>query len=284
MFEKLLGALPVDTFFSEHWGRKPWVGKGGAAELRSQGSWDVVRRLVETEACDLITPRDGTMRQGPRPRAFDEARALFDQGYSLVFRQPDRHDVGLASLGRTLARELFARLNLHVYATPKGHGSFGWHFDPEDVFILQTEGVKRYALRENTLVPSPVIDNVRTRHSAEDEQTPIETFDVAAGDWLYIPRGFWHTTEALEDALSISVGLLPPTPLDVLDFLRAELSQSPEWRQRFPPLGSASQIPDAERFDVAREIVGGIATQLSRSLTSPLFTARFLAAFAAVKN
>ncbi len=32
---------------------------------------------------------------------------------------------------------------------------------------------------------------------------------LVAGDWLYIPRWWWHFVKCEEDSLSISVGVMP---------------------------------------------------------------------------
>ena len=63
----------------------------------------------------------------------------------------------------------------------------------------------------------------------ERETTPAIACTLIAGDWLYIPRGFWHVALASRDALSISVGLLTPA---------ARGSRPP--RPRRVPVGSAT--------------------------------------------
>ena len=129
---------------------------------------------METPGCDLLVVRDGSVHPGARPASAQEARARFADGWSLALRQPDAHDPALAEVGRTLVAELCGTLNLHVYATPPSRGSFGWHYDPEEVFILQTQGTKRYLLRENTVNPRPLLETTgRARRArARDRARP----------------------------------------------------------------------------------------------------------------
>jgi 50S ribosomal protein L16 3-hydroxylase len=42
------------------------------------------------------------------------------------------------------------------------------------------------------------------------ETSPLIASTLVAGDWLYIPRGWWHMARAADDSLSISVGVLSP--------------------------------------------------------------------------
>ena len=86
---------------------------------------------------------------------------------------------------------------------------FGWHYDAEDVFIAQTAGEKDYYFRENTVeadTPFPPKD-FQAYHA---ETSALQTAHLVAGDFLYIPARWWHMALCREDALSISVGVMPP--------------------------------------------------------------------------
>lgn len=279
LLSKLLGDLPLSEFLEQHWLREPIARASGSPEVTGLGSWERVRRLVETADCDLLCVRDGAVWKGARPATFEAARALFADGYSLALRQPDLHDEALAKLGRTLSAELSGTINLHVYCTPSGHGSFGWHYDPEEVFIFQTVGRKRYTLRENTVNPAPLLETLGNPSELKKETSPEREVELGAGDWLYIPGGYWHATHALEDAVSISVGLLPPSPIAVLDFMRAELLRDPSWRRRFPPFGHASPLSDPQKMALAQQTFTELAETLNQRMRQPSAAVRFFAAY-----
>jgi ribosomal protein L16 Arg81 hydroxylase len=42
------------------------------------------------------------------------------------------------------------------------------------------------------------------------ERTPVIACTLLPGDWLYVPRGYWHVAHAREDSLSLSIGVLTP--------------------------------------------------------------------------
>jgi 50S ribosomal protein L16 3-hydroxylase len=278
LIDTLLGDLPRSVFFQEHYLQQPLARPSSAAKLRELATWDTAERLIETPACDLLLVRDGKLWPGPRPTSAREARALHAQGYSIVLRHADRHDAGLAELGRTLSAELQGTVNLQLYCTPAGHGSFGWHCDPEEVFIFQTLGAKSYLLRRNTLNPTPLHETLTDAPDVSRERTPVQECRLEAGDWLYIPGGYWHHVSAPEqESISISVGLMPPTPIDVLDFLRSQLLRSRAWQQRLPVLGHASPLSDAEKMELYRSLFQELGGELKRMMEDPRQVLRFMA-------
>lgn len=281
LIDTLLGGIPRSVFLREHYFQQPLARPSTAEELRKLATWDTAERLIETPECDLLLVRDGKLWTGPRPASAREARALHAQGYSIVLRHADRHDPGLAELGRALSAELQGTINLQLYCTPAGHGSFGWHCDPEEVFIFQTLGAKRYLLRQNTLNPTPLHETLTDAPDVSRERTPVQECRLNAGDWLYIPGGYWHHVTAPEqESISISVGLMPPTRVDVLDFLRAQVLRSRAWQQRLPPLGHASPLSDAEKMALYQGLFQELGGELKRMLEDPRLVLRFMAASA----
>jgi len=140
LLEELLNDFPRERFLREHYQKRPYSGRAAAERLFELGSWSTVDELVERTECDMLLARQGVPYTGERPRTAKQARELFAQGYTLVLRQPDQHHAGLSQLARTFSAELHGRINLHLYCTPAAQHGFGWHCDPEEVFILQTAG------------------------------------------------------------------------------------------------------------------------------------------------
>jgi ribosomal protein L16 Arg81 hydroxylase len=98
---------------------------------------------------------------------------------------------------------------VQAYATPGGFRSFGWHYDCEEVFIVQTSGTKQFSLRRNTVNPRPTLDAMPAdMHFERETSAPVIETTLIAGDWIYIPRGWWHIGRGVEDALSLSIGVL----------------------------------------------------------------------------
>ncbi|MFZ5893897.1 MAG: JmjC domain-containing protein [Myxococcota bacterium] len=169
----------------------------------------VLRCGVESSQSDVLVVRQGRLVPALPPRSLRDARLFLDTGASLVVRRAERRNNRLRELAASFADEIPGAAQVQLFITPKGARGFGWHYDAEDVFILQTMGSKNYFFRENTVNPRPSPQPVYDFSAVRRELTPIMTCTLLAGDWLYVPSGWWHVATAQEDSLSISVGLLP---------------------------------------------------------------------------
>lgn len=265
---RLLGDLPPARFVAEHYGRLPYSRPGGANELKSLGDWEMLATLLAAPDADVMVVRAGEQRPGPAPQDGDAARALAAEGYTILVRHAERHDSRLAELAAGFARDFAAPVNVHFYATPGGNWGFGWHYDAEEVFILQTTGQKTYSLRKNTVNPWPLEEQMPRDLRYEREVMPLMRCPLAAGDWLYIPSGYWHKGESLpgEPALSLAIGVMPPTAITLFDLLRPRLLDSLLWRQRLPVAGDARTLSPDELREHLRTLLGQLSGDLARTL------------------
>src|SRR4029079_836950 len=150
-------------------------------------------------------------RSGARtevPDAFN-ARQLFQEGHTISVRHTERVDFRLAELGSLLQQALGGELDVQLFATPAGQFGFGWHYDPEEVFLIQTQGRKTYSLRKNTVNPWPLMETIPVNMRYERELMPVWQCTLEAGDWLYVPNGYWHSAKAETDSITLAVGLMP---------------------------------------------------------------------------
>jgi ribosomal protein L16 Arg81 hydroxylase len=207
LIQTWLGDRPLDSFKADLFGREPFVLPDKARGAAWLLGWETVDRLVESPA-DRLAVRDGWPYNGPDPQRAADARALFEHGYSLVVRRCEEHDEGLCGLASAFERDFGGDVEVRAFATPAGHRSFGWRYHCEDLFVAQTLGVTEYRLRRNTLDPEPTIEAMPRDVPFEREKSPILACTLVAGDWLYIPRGFWHDALAVEDSLGIATGVL----------------------------------------------------------------------------
>lgn len=264
----LLGDLPKGRFVAEYYQRLPYSAVA-AAELQKLLSWPGVVDMLAAESADVFICRRNEPGTGPPPQTEQAARQLLDSGHTLLVRHAERHDRRLEDLAAAFERDFAAAINIHVYCTPAGEYGFGWHYDAEEVFILQLVGRKQYALRKNTVHPWPLEETLPADMHYEREIMPLWKCDLASGSWLYIPSGYWHRADASEWSLSLAIGVQPRAALEVLDLLRAELRQSLVWRQRLPVAGdAAAQAPEQTRSDLAK-IVTSLCGDLAARLSQP---------------
>jgi ribosomal protein L16 Arg81 hydroxylase len=217
------------------------------------------------------------MWEGGRRPDFLQARDLFAQGHTLVIRSAEKHDPELARLARGFHEDLQAPVNVHVYCTPAERSGFRWHYDPEDVFILQTQGTKEYQLRKNTVNPWPLLEQMPRDLKYEREVQPFWTCVLREGDWLYIPTGWWHSARGVEgESITLAIGLMTPAAIAVLDVLKRELLASVLWRQRLPVTGKAAGASPEELLRTYQSVFKDLGRDLSRLLADESFARRFL--------
>lgn len=275
ILEELLGDFPRAAFLERHYFRLPYSRPGGAKALASLADWGVVERILGQAGVDAFLAREGRQWEGGTPSGA-RARELFGQGYTVVVRDAQKHDPGLGDLARRFHEDFRAPVNVHLYCTPAGTSGFGWHYDVEDVFILEARGVKEYRLRKNTVHPWPTLATMSRDLKFEREVTPFWTCRLAPGDWLYIPPGWWHEARGQDESITLAVGLMSPAAVDLLEFLRKELAQSVVWRQRLPVLGAANPATPDELVAQYRTLLAELGKDLARLLGEESFVRRFL--------
>ncbi|HVK60235.1 MAG TPA: cupin domain-containing protein [Bdellovibrionales bacterium] len=266
----LLGAASIDGFLNRSWPNEPFSVHGLAFEpfrkfeiLQSiealLGSWPRVLQAhlpdVSDEASSVdVSPKD--------------AQKLFANKMGLLFNNvetciPDlrewidaiRSDLGMPMMtyGRCIA-----------YATPHGKGTAP-HFDQNINFVLQLHGTKKWRIAPNRHVENPLV-----RHTMglalDPELAPYaqpmptampedETSEIVLkpGSLLFVPRGYWHTTEAEGEALAMNFTFNQPSWADLFTAaLRSRLTLSPEWRELADGVSSpdpALRTAATRRFD-----------------------------------
>jgi 50S ribosomal protein L16 3-hydroxylase len=160
--------------------------------------------------------------------------------------------------------------------TPAGCGT-RLHFDANANFIVQLHGTKRWELAPNTSVLNPTERFTTGAHempAALEKQChapllndlPSEgcvEFFMEPGCFLYVPRGYWHTTTTDEDSISLNFTFSQPTWADILTkSLQELLLNSPEWRE----LADGLDSKDLERKKNALSRFNTLVKQLSKEL------------------
>lgn len=210
MLQRWLAPQPLDDFLHSHFGKSPFARPGAAQDVLAWFDWPVLDGLVAARhpPPDVLVASQGRLVDIPAPRGLPEVRRVMERQHGVVVRKAERHDRRLAELARAMAGDLPGQVHVQIYATPAGTQTFGWHFDTEDVFIVQVRGTKDYYMRQNTVAPGPA-EACSDFGLVREEKTPLMAARLLPGDWLYIPASWWHLVRSVEDALSISIGVLP---------------------------------------------------------------------------
>ncbi|HKU43728.1 MAG TPA: cupin domain-containing protein [Polyangiales bacterium] len=196
-------------FVSEHLGRTPFARPGTAQQVAQCCNWQLLDDVLRAEPADVLVVAGSRQLALAAPRSTAELQGLFRRGIGIAVRAPERVSEPLAALSREFARELPGEQRLILFATPARTHGFGWHYDAEDVFVVQAAGDKEYFLRSNTISAPAVRGFQSDFREYSDETSPLMACRLLAGDWLYVPAGYWHVAHAYEDSLSLSIGVFP---------------------------------------------------------------------------
>ncbi|MDB4957003.1 MAG: Cupin 4 [Myxococcales bacterium] len=205
-----IAPLALEGFLEGYLHRSAWAQPASATAAIPLLDWEILGRVLAATnpPPDVIVCAQGKKLDLPPPRDLTEMRAYLRIGVGLCMRHTQRCDAILGRVAAGFERDLPGSVQVQIFVTPGGTHGFGWHYDIEDVFIAQTVGIKDYYFRENTvekLAPFPP----RDFFGFQAETAPLQTATLVPGDFLYIPSKWWHMAVCREDALSISVGVVP---------------------------------------------------------------------------
>jgi hypothetical protein len=208
MLDKWLAPLSLLDFERQVLGKNAWAGAAVAADEAMRFGWPELDQLLRSEPLpDTLVVARGQLLQAPEPRSLQALQALMRRGEGICVRRGEASHSVLTGIARSLESQLGTYVHVQVFATPGGTHGFGWHYDAEHVFIVQTAGVKDYYFRQNT-VDARTPDGARPDFSrVRSERSVLQTARLLAGDCLYIPARWWHMARCVEDSLSMSLGV-----------------------------------------------------------------------------
>ena len=241
----------IEEFFSSYELNEPFVVHGNSENMK------VISELPFLESLEKLLTSWPALIQAHLPDVRDEsssidttpkdAQKLFDNGMGLLFNEAQTISPllveWLEEIKKNLGLPTMTYARCLIYATPDGKGTAP-HFDQNINFVYQVHGTKVWHMASNTDVENPL-----TRHTMGTMPDPemmgyleaplptkmpanVETYELRPGSILFVPRGYWHSTEAEGDALALNFTFTAPTWLDLFTAaLRSRLAMSPDWRE-----------------------------------------------------
>ena len=227
--EEISDQLPISTFRD---GLVESLGSGGlrSSSVRIVRDGNDYRGVVGTAA-----PGDSGIAE-----PYVEARylsPLLADGYTIVARSIHRYLRPAYELTQLLSSELGYPIRIAAYITPPDSRGLLWHFDAHDVFIVQLEGSKVWHVAPPA-VKWPIPDRA-WHHLRSSERDSIISgiegtvdLNLAAGDALYLPRGYLHAPQTQgEISVHMTISVHPVTRLDVAKVLVDKSADSEWWRE-----------------------------------------------------
>lgn len=249
ILEELLKPLSFQEFSENYLFKMPYAAPFNAKRFENLISWPLLSEIFSSQHKDCWLPRHGFLPDDQQlstgQLSLEQARKNYDSGRTVLIRHAEKAHPKLTAIAEDFHQLLKDPIDIQVYCTPAGEEGFDWHYDVEEVFVIQSQGEKEFRLRKNTVNPWPSRWNMgKNLHYEKEMPSPEIRCHLKAGDWLYIPSGWWHKARAVTDSTHLSVGVMARTPLDFLQSLLPELAQNPYWRQRLPIQQGADHARD----------------------------------------
>lgn len=217
-FEDLAGDEQV--FFSEYFNRRPLLRQRAVADPRDVLSIADLDHLLNSEA---IRPPYLRIAKGGRTvltesftrlmrvqgehvtDAIDADRVVghFRTGATLTWNSLNQFLPKIRDLTVLLSRRFATRSDVIAFLTPAGKRGFSPHYDPVDLFILQTEGTKFWQVWN----PPAHRPGDYAHFSAEQLGEPEIELVLEPGDVLYLPYNTPHVAAA-ENAVSLHLSIM----------------------------------------------------------------------------
>jgi hypothetical protein len=300
----LLDPTPLADFFSEHWERGPYSIRRGASEyyrgvLENRDLEEIISisdarypaiRLAKDGAyyppaayTREVTVGELTFRGVPD---VDRISAEYAKGATVALPALHRTWGPLAALCARLEEALDYLVHANAYITPGRAGGFTPHYDTHDILVLQIAGKKRWLIDEPT---------IRLPHNSQTFNpqgfTPgprLLEIELQAGDLLYLPRGYVHSTTTSEcHSAHVTLGINVYTWADVAIQLMPSCVDREEFRAALPPgFARRAELRPAMRARLAELLPGLSGDECGRCIdafvshvqaTRPRMPARFRA-------
>ncbi|HEX4826382.1 MAG TPA: cupin domain-containing protein [Candidatus Polarisedimenticolaceae bacterium] len=117
------------------------------------------------------------------------------------------------------------------------HGGVPPHWDQNDNFTIQLQGVKEWKVSDENVVAGALKEGYEELQGGFMPERPMPPTEwkhvqLVPGSVLYVPRGYWHSTTTIAPSISLNLLVKPNPWADVItEDLRRHLMRFPEWRK-----------------------------------------------------
>ncbi len=289
-FSALIHPSSAAAFFAEHWERKPLLlqrGDGGYYDAllsirdieefisHADARYPAIR-LAKGGAFFPAEAYTQDLRYGDEMfRGVPDVEKIFTEyssGASVTLPALHRSWPPLGGLCAAMEAQLDHPVHTNVYLTPGGTDGFTPHYDTHEVFVLQVAGRKHWRV-----YPPPLPLPHRSQPFSPDHYTlpssVLLEFELAAGDLLYLPRGYVHTTSTAESfSAHVTIGVTVYTWVELLSELLQRSVDIAGFRDALPP-GFAHR---PELRATLQERFGQLFAELGRDLDVESLSERFV--------
>ncbi|KVE27593.1 hypothetical protein WS67_11280 [Burkholderia singularis] len=253
----IFSPMTTEEFLNTVWGLRPHVISRNDARFRDVLPWQVLNDILASNRLDYTRFRltkEGRNIPAEAFLSFEQTRVgtsvtrlnvagLHQQvadGATLVLDAAEEMVSTIDALAGELERLLGEYVRAHVFVGWQNSQGLATHWDAHDVLLLQVHGSKDWTIYEPTR-EHPMLRDIEFDDFPEDTK-PYLSVRLNPGDFLYIPRGWWHDSRPCgEPTLHVSFSVKKRTGIDYIEALSEKLCEDVFLRADVPRFATADQ-------------------------------------------
>ena len=234
MSQRLFGSLNTNDFLDQHWQQKPLL----VRQAVDVGALDIDPAELAGICCDTEAPSRIVIEHGETPwqmkiGPFEEQdfTSLPADHWSLLINDIETYIPELQAFIEPFRFLPDWRIDDLMISFATDKGSVGPHVDDYDVFLIQLQGVRRWSIDENTEFDPTLLTgpDLKILQNFESNQT----WDLEAGDILYLPPGMPHHGVAVGNCMTLSVGFRAPSSGELVQSWLDDIGDNQNFKTRF---------------------------------------------------
>jgi len=279
----ILDTFPsTEEFYSEYWGKKPFI-------VRKYISPETIDTLIDGDTLAglaleneirsrIITNNDNgnewTCEHGP----FDDMRFedIGDKNWSLLVQNVEQYHKPTAQLFKDFHFSPRWLIDDIMVSFSAPNGSVGPHTDSYHTFLVQGIGKREWKISDHKINDDAYAEGLEMKVLKNGFDG--ETYEVTAGDVIYMPPFFGHEGKTIEAAMTFSVGFLGPKLSDIMGDYAQYLEANDDINTRY--LGQDININSAS-FNICENTQNSIIQNVGNSITSNDFKSWIVEYFSA---
>ena len=214
-----LGAMPLSTFVSEYWQKKPLLLRSVLPNVTSPATGNELAGLACEENIESRiviqneTANEWELKHGPFSK--ETFSTLPATHWTLLVQAVDHWIPEAAKFLELFAFIPHWRIDDLMMSYASDGGGVGPHFDNYDVFLVQTKGKRKWEVGDLYDENSSLMENLPV--SILSDFKAVDSWLLEPGDILYVPPGYGHNGIAVGDeCITCSVGFRAPSHSEIL--------------------------------------------------------------------
>lgn len=269
----ILDTFPsAEEFYKTYWGKKPFIVRGfiPSEQIDDFIDGDTLAGLALEEDIKsrIITNNeagnDWACEHGPF--ADDRFDDIGDQNWSLLVQNVEQYHTETAELLKHFQFSPRWLLDDIMVSFSAPGGSVGPHTDSYHTFLVQGIGRRAWKISNKRVEDNRYADNPHVKVLAHGFEG--ETFEVTAGDVIYMPPFFGHEGKTLDAAMTFSVGFLGPKLSEMLGDYAQYLEENEALNTRYL---SETLTPESAAFTMGQQTQDAIRDSAVSAIESDSF-------------